>query len=296
MNIKQAKEIDMVDYLSKLGFTPQRISEPHYWYHSPFREERTASFKINRKLNRWKDWGTGESGNIVDFGVKFHKCSESNFLNLLQGPGVKPVLHQDVQKRYEGLDEEAGSIKILRVKPIASLPLIKYFRSRRIPDEIAHAYLKEVHYELKGKQYYALGFPNNEGGYELRNQYIKAASMPKAPTFFDNGSKELAVFEGFFNFLSYKAMLHQQPQPTRNFLILNSTSFFKIELPKMQQHFRTFLYLDNDNTGQKWTQKALDLDPKKFSDERSLYRNHTDLNEWLTAFGSGIKQQQRQSP
>jgi hypothetical protein len=293
MNIKQAKAIDLVDYLSTLGYTPQRISEPHYWYHSPLRDERTPSFKVNRKLNVWKDWGSGEGGNIIDFGIKYHQCNESHFLKILDGSRVSPVLHKEVQKKYADFNEKENEIKILRVKPIVSLPLIQYYRSRRIPDAIAQAYLKEVNYELKGKNYYALGFANNEGGYELRNQYIKAASTPKAPTFIDNGSSELATFEGFFNFLSYQTMPHKQPQPTRNFLILNSTSFFKMELPRMQQHERNFLYLDNDGTGDKKTAQALELDPKKFVDERALYKNHADLNDWLISLGKSAKQIQR---
>ncbi|TXJ28076.1 MAG: DNA primase [Chitinophagaceae bacterium] len=296
MNIKQAKSIDMVEYLSSLGFTPQRISEPHYWYHSPLRDEKTPSFKVNRKLNVWKDWGSGEGGNIIDFGIKFHQCNESHFLKILDGSRVSPTLHKEVQKKYADFDEKENTIKILRVKPIASLPLIKYYRSRRIPDAIAQAYLKEVNYELKGRKYYALGFGNNEGGYELRNQYAKAASSPKAPTFIDNGARELAVFEGFFNFLSYQTMLHKQPQPARNFLILNSTSFFNQQLPRMQEHERTFLYLDNDNTGQKHTAQALQIDPKKFSDERGLYKHHEDLNKWLIEFGSEFRQQHRNTP
>lgn len=296
MTIAEAKELDMVDYLSRLGFSPTKITEPHYWYSSPLHDEKTPSFKINRRMNRWKDWGSGQSGNLVDFGVLYHNCSISDFLKSLDGPGQTISQHNSTKKKYDGTDEEKEKIKVLSVKPVISLPLIKYLRGRRIPLAIADQYLKEVTYELNDKKYYALGFKNDSGGYELRNQYIKAASAPKDSTFIDNGAKDVAVFEGFFNFLSYQALYHKQDVPNRNFLILNSTSFFEKNLPRMQAHEHAHLYLDNDATGQKFTKMALQLNKEKFRDERQLYQKYDDLNHWLTEFGMSHKQQIRQKP
>lgn len=296
MTIAEAKELDMVDYLSRLGFHPSKITEPHYWYSSPLHDENTPSFKINRRMNRWKDWGSGQSGNLVDFGILYHNCSISDFLKTLDGPGQTISQHNSIKKKYDATDEAKEKIKVLSVKPVISLPLIKYLRQRRIPIATADQYLKEVTYELNDKKYYALGFKNDSGGYELRNQYIKAASAPKDSTFIDNGAKDVAVFEGFFNFLSYQALYHKQDVPNRNFLILNSTSFFEKTLPRMQAHEHAHLYLDNDATGQKFTGMALKLNKEKFRDERQLYQKYDDLNHWLTEFGMAHKQQIRQRP
>ncbi|HRN47509.1 MAG TPA: toprim domain-containing protein [Niabella sp.] len=296
MTTKEAKDLDMVDYLSKLGFEPIKVTEPHYWYSSPLRDEKTPSFKINKKMNRWKDWGSGESGNLVDFGVLYHKCSVSDFLKLLDDSAPTISQHHSFKKNYNAKDEEKQKIKILSVKPIISLPLVKYLHTRRISMTIADQYLKEVSYELKDKNYYALGFQNNSGGYELRNQYIKAASAPKDSTFIDNGTKELAVFEGFFNFLSYQTLYHKKDIPIRNFLVLNSTSFFEKNIPRMHEHRRVHLYLDNDATGQKFTKTAIQMDKEKFIDERHLYQNYDDLNHWLSEIGLSHKQQIRQKP
>jgi len=54
---EQAKQIDMVDYLSSLNHHPQRVHHQDFWYLSPLREEQTASFKVNRTLNVWFDFG-----------------------------------------------------------------------------------------------------------------------------------------------------------------------------------------------------------------------------------------------
>ena len=93
MTIQQAKEMDMVDYLSALGYEPAKISGKSYWYLSPLHEEKTASFKVNRHLNRWYDFAEGKGGNLVDFGVQFFNVSVVDFLKKLQAPGVS-ISHQ----------------------------------------------------------------------------------------------------------------------------------------------------------------------------------------------------------
>ena len=60
----------------------------------------------------------------------------------------------------------------------------------------------------------------------------------------------------------------------------------------MQSHKSVHLYLDCDTTGQKCIQKALAIDKQKFFDERGLYKNYKDLNDWMINIG----QSQKQSP
>ena len=70
-----AKQLDLVDYLASLGHHPQKIRNQDYWYLSPLRDEKTASFKVNRHHNVWFDHGVGQGGNLLDFGIKYHKCT-----------------------------------------------------------------------------------------------------------------------------------------------------------------------------------------------------------------------------
>ena len=48
MTVQQAKEMDMVDYLSTLGYQPNKINGKNYWYLSPLHEEKTASGPCER--------------------------------------------------------------------------------------------------------------------------------------------------------------------------------------------------------------------------------------------------------
>ncbi len=47
---EEARQMDMVAYLSALGYEPIKVRKFDYWYLSPLRDEKTASFKINRKI------------------------------------------------------------------------------------------------------------------------------------------------------------------------------------------------------------------------------------------------------
>ena len=200
---------------------------------------------------------------------------------------------QPLQKQSVNVDDDS-QLKVIREDTIRSVALIRYLHKRRIPVSIAQKFCREISYELHGKNYYAIGFKNDAGGYELRNENFKGSSSPKDITFIDNGAKDVAVFEGFFNFLSYRTMYYKQEDPLSNFMILNSTSFFEKSITKMQEHRHINLFLDNVKTGQKFTLLALSIDKVRFKDERKLYQKYDDLNDWLIHLGQSQKQQLRQ--
>jgi hypothetical protein len=152
-------------------------------------------------LNCWYDHGIGKGGNLVDFAILYHNCTVGEFLKEVNGhlsfhqPNTVP-LHKDE-------NHSECRIEIVGEKTISSLALERYLTQRRISVDLAKEYCKEVTYKLNDKKYYSIGFKNDAGGYELRNQYFKASSSPKDITTFDNGVKEAIVFEGFFDFLSF---------------------------------------------------------------------------------------------
>ena len=85
-SVEEVISTDIVDYLLSLGFKPAKVARNDYWYLSPFREETTPSFKANRNMNRWYDFGEGKGGNIIDFGILYHNCSVKELLIKLSKP------------------------------------------------------------------------------------------------------------------------------------------------------------------------------------------------------------------
>ena len=302
MNCEQANQIDLVDYLNSLGYRPQKIRGSDYWYLSPFRDEKEASFKVNRNKNVWYDHGPGKGGMLVDFVMELFRCDVSDALQKLSSFHPQNKLKNVVRSQFhlhpnslaDNNDARETAIKIIAAKqPIQEPMLCRYLWQRRIDKSIADRYCHEVQFTNldKEKVYKAIGFKNNAGGYELRNEYFKGSSSPKYVTYVDNGVKNISVFEGIFDFMSYETLNKNQredqkglPNRQMNFLILNSLSFFERSLLLMEKHENIHLFLDHDNAGRKCTHEALKRS-KKFNDESKLYKGYKDLNDWMMNFG-----------
>ena len=74
MNCEQANQLDLVEFLDKLGYQPQKVKSNDYWYLSPLRNEYDPSFKVNNQKNCWYDHGLGAGGKLVDFSVRYFNC------------------------------------------------------------------------------------------------------------------------------------------------------------------------------------------------------------------------------
>ncbi|UOE51307.1 toprim domain-containing protein [Mucilaginibacter sp. SMC90] len=276
-SFEDARKLDLVDYLSTIGFEPQKITGNNYWYYSPFREEKSPSFKVDRRLNLWHDFGEGKGGNLIDFGIRYHKCSVAEFMAKLNG---NVSFLQIPQKERNIILEEAPKIIVTEVRQLRHYALLQYLESRKIPVDIAGKFCREATYTNGGKEYFAIAFKNDAGGYELRNKYFKNGSSPKAVTHIKNGHSAIAVFEGFFDFLSFQTLFKNTDKINSDFLILNSLSFFEKSMPLMESYKEIRLYLDNNAAGQKFTAAACKLS-EAYRSESGLYKSHEDLNDFL---------------
>ncbi|MDH7463523.1 toprim domain-containing protein [Chitinophagaceae bacterium 26-R-25] len=284
----EARKIDMVSYLSSLGYHPIKIVGADHWYYSPFRKERTASFKINRSMNVFYDHGSGQGGNIIDFGILYHVVSVAAFLQMLADEFVIqpeadnhiPLLETENNFKTSG---DQSRVVITAVRKLLDKRLLDYLNQRSIDLDIALEFCGEVEFTIRDKKQVAIGFANDKGGFELPNNYFKGSSTPKATRFFDNDKKVVTVFEGFFNFLSYLTIEQDNPFAVTNYVVLNSLSFFQKAREKMEAHVQINLQIDRDHAGRSCTIAALKSNPAYF-DQSMFYEGYKDLNEWLIAW------------
>lgn len=290
LSCEQARQIDLVDYLDLLGYQSLKIRDADYWYLSPFRDEKTPSFKVNRDKNLWYDHGIGQGGDIIDFGTRYFKSSVGELLVRLSTGNARQTFSfhppaNSAATAHAGAGEKeenyAGKIIIVASRPLENRQLLEYLESRCIPLKVADQYCKEIDFQLYGKEKTAIGFANDAGGYELKSQYFKGSSSPKSPTTFKTGSSQLTVFEGFFDFLSYKVLNKDIMGEEPSFLVLNSLAFFNKSKEVMEKYQEVNLYLDRNKKGIECTSQAFEWDKEKFIDRSNLYSNGQDLNEWL---------------
>jgi hypothetical protein len=292
LTVSEARQLDMVDYLAGLTIEAKKIRGQNHWYFSPFRDETEPSFKIDRRRNRWRDFGEFDGidrGNLVDFGIKYFKCSVSEFLARLSDDFS---LHQHQPELYRHANE--SRIDVVSERLLTAQPLLDYLASRGISTALAKAWCREVDYIIKGRQYFAIGFKNNSGGYELRSANYRLSNSPKDLTIIASpNAKTVTVFEGFIDFLSYLSLPGSRAIQPSSYVVLNSLSFFKKARSFLEQHQSIKLYLDQDNSGIKCTQYALSIS-KKYHDESGLYKGHKDLNEYLAQLKQLPKPQLKQ--
>ncbi len=278
LTLAEIRELDLIGYLSELGFEPVKVHSADHWYLSPLRDERTASFKVNRRLNRWYDHGISLGGNLIDFATIFYQCSVGEVIKIFSDYWSfhKPkILLPSTEKAVVNCP-----IQILYTGQLTSKTLLDYIFSRSVSPDIARQYCQQVNYQIGDRRYFAIGLLNNSGGYELRNSYSKLASSPKHITTINVGAPTVSVFEGMFDFLSYKTLMRKMAEQPENYVILNSISLFDRARPFLESHYHIDLYLDRDAAGIRCTSTAKDIS-EKYNDASGMYPGYKDLNEWL---------------
>ena len=275
MNIDEIKKISLVEFLNQLGYQPTGRDSKGLWFYAPYRSERKPSFHVNPRRNLWFDFGTGTGGDI--FSLAGEMSGETDFLR--QADYIAEKMRLPVAKPYKPTPfVEEPSFENIEVSRLESPVLLHYLADRGIHKEIAQRYCVQVDYELHGKRYYAVGFPNNANGLELRNPFFKGSYPPKHITIIANGNARCNVFEGFIDFLSAERLGYNDGLDT---IVLNSVSNLQKAIPALGDYTVIQCYLDNDTAGRAALAKLQKEFGDKVMDKSALYPNHKDLNDYL---------------
>jgi len=288
MNIQEIKMIKLQDFLASLGYTPTKQQGNKLWYISPFRQESHASFKVNTEHNQWYDFGIGKGGNIIDLAEQLYKSSDVSYLIHQIGHNVPSMV--SASPGVVKPKQSSATFENLQVLPLSHPALIRYLQDRCIDIEVAKSVCKEVHYEVNNKCYFAIGFPNCGGGYELRNPFFKGCIAPKDIShFYANEPKKICfLFEGFIDFLSFMTLRRiQSPQynglSNQDYLILNSVTNIHKALKCLSVYNNIQCFLDNDEAGRNaYLQLSKELGDSSVK-ASALYNGYKDLNDYLCA-------------
>jgi hypothetical protein len=294
MNSAQAKKIPLQEILSRLGLQPVKAFKggSELAYLSPFRNEKEPSLFVNIQKNVWYDFGD-IGGNTLDFIIRYRNTDVKGgleFLDQMFGKGFVLPLKPANYKKIERMPQEEV-FTLIRVAEFGANihSLMHYITVKRgINPEIASRYLQEVHFtnREKGKTYFAVGFKNLSGGYEIRNPFFKSSLGSKDMSFVKGSGAEgeILVFEGFMDFLS-KLTLDEVQAFSADALILNSVSYAEkaIFFIREKGYQKLKGYLDNDRAGNEATERFKSEFDEAFSDMRSEYQVLKDLNEYLTS-------------
>ncbi len=274
MNCKNIKEkVGIRSVLESLNHFPVKENKKTAFYFALDREEKIPSFSVNFEKNQAFDFGTGRSYDVISIVQLIKKCSVSDALKYLSQ--FVCITEKSSSKK---LTIKRENYRIIKVQEVKHSTLVDYLKFRKVFEQ--KDLVKEVYYEMGGKQYFGIGFENQSGGFEIRNPYSKICLGKKDITLIQSNTKssEIAIFEGFFDYLTFRN-LEKNQSSTCDYLILNSTSMlFKAE-EILKNYSQIFLFLDNDENG-KSTKLKIQNQYKSLEDCSLIYHNFKDLNEW----------------
>ena len=274
MNCKQFNTIPLEEVLQILGHLPTKQTEKEAWFLNPFANENHASFKLDKRNNIWFLHSEGIGGNNVDFMKKYLNASVKEVLEWAEQNFFSFQYQNNSNTKQKAL---ANNYTIIEVKDIQHQALLEYLKSRKVENQLE--FLKEIHYRMNDKNYFGIGFKNDSGGYEIRNKYSKICLGKKDISTVKNGSENLKIFEGFFDFLSFKNIEKSLSDEKSDYIILNSVSMISKIKNLLKNYKKIELYFDNDEAGN----RAVETLKKEFEnveDDRILYKDFKDLNDW----------------
>ena len=280
MNIDELRKIPLADFLARLGHEPVRRSGNELWYLAPYRGERTPSFRVNVAKQLWYDFGLGKGGDIFTLACEFLQSddfmAQARFIaeaaNMTVAGWEKPTY---LPKPAEPVFED------VEVAPLLSSPLTEYLAERCIPYATASRHCCRLNYGVRGKRYFAIGFPNMAGGYEARSRFFKGCIPPKDVSLVkarEISAGECLVFEGFMDFLSAETL---QVTGNADCLVLNSVANVKKAVELLDGYGRIGCFLDRDEAGQRTLATLTGQYGERVTDRSVLYDGCKDLNEYL---------------
>lgn len=298
MNIEQARSINLEAFIQQLGHSvvAGKGNDNEAWFLSPFRNEKSPSFKVDRRSNKWKDFAEQYwKGDIIDFiqvyadkqgwGTWDTKQALKELDRLAGGlyiPTFKPYQPTSDQARKK----ETQRYEILKVGRIRSGRLVKYLRSRKIYSHTAKPYLGEIHYydTRTKKNLYGLCWINCQGGYEMRNPLFKSCIGRKAISIIEVRGDTVpgtAIFEGMLDFLSYLQLVRDLPLARA--VVMNSRSLYQTTIAYcLENHQEGALrgFLQNDSYGLETAVKLKEALPS-MTIENKKYLGFEDVNDYL---------------
>jgi len=276
MDSKIMNQFPIRNYLAGMNILPAKDNGYYGMYHSPYREDNTASMKVDFDKNLWIDYGTNEGGTLIDLVMKMNNCSFHEAISKFEKDSANKSFSfhgNNFSNKFEN--------KLENIIPITHPKLINWVQERKIDLALAKQYCKEIHYQNQSGQFFSIGFRNDRGGYELSSPTgFKGCYPPKdIKTIRDDNNDSCLVFEGFWDFLSYLT-IQKVGKSKHDVAILNSVANIEKAMGFLKKHNSIYTYLDNDDAGRKATELIKSANSTVYN-RSTQYNEYKDLNDYL---------------
>ncbi len=270
--------------------------------------------------------GGHPGGDTISLVERLLDCNLPAALAYLERLSASPSIEAYKSEVLSASATKSGSSKICLtgVKNHVSLDALSNYGTyeRHIPANILNKYCSQVNFYLeynngeRSRNRYSIGFPNIDGNWSLRSPMKKGGKLSTGSNYTviaangdflfsdadgklrrgsatgtpfrpEDKASSVVVTEGFFDALSYLAWKGITVPGDADLVVLNSVTNTQRAMGFVLDHERVVTYLDNDDTGRKFTelianevaqinQQGL---PVKHFDGSFAFKEYGDLNE-----------------
>jgi len=227
--------------LLALGFRPAMHSGEYQLYLNVLHLNNRPCFAVNQKLDVWYDHGLKKGGDLMDFGRAYWNGLETGELSnkiieLCSGQMDTNIQQQKKSKRKRKA-QKLPFYQIQETMPLGNNMEISNFLRSQCLWEMALGQMREVYYYVLDekrlrKDFFAAGWPNENGGYEVRGRNFSGCLGAKGMTFLYNGNQELLIFGEYTDYLEWK---YANRQSSTSVLVLNHPEFLSAALKRSEK-------------------------------------------------------------
>lgn len=332
MNTAQAKQrFTIEDVIRHIGAVETKASagRREIWFLSPWRDEETASFKVDTAKQTWFDHGGGEDqgGDMIKL-VQRHLEKDGGLATVSEalkwfdslGGSVptqksKQPITAPLKRKVEISRKADPKFILVKEKNINHPALVNYIvNERRLSLDVVQRYCSEIHFKAKGaskskKPLFGFGMMNDAGAWEVRGAIgnFKAVieGEKSITTLYGNNIGKpdvLDVMEGNPDFLTKELLWPMKENEA--IIILNGAKLVhkainKIKTePRLQEIKLTRFWTQNDDTGQQILNIFLDElhNRMPIGCMAKNYHDFKDLNKWWTDSPTAQSIQPRKTP
>ena len=225
------EQVSLSMLLSRLGYQPAKSSGDEKVYLNVLRDTETSpTFAINTQLGMWFDRLTKKSGDIIDFGMAYWSgLSSDQVIEKISQLCAWPQ-ETAVRDRPSGRKRRAVKIPyyhISETRPIGCNPEITAYLQSQGIWEISIGQLKEVYYYVvdekhRRKDFFAAGWQNENGGWEVMGRNFAGCLGRKGMTLIPGDINSLILFEDYISYLSWK---YANRTADHSILVMNAPEF-----------------------------------------------------------------------
>jgi len=271
IDLDKIRAIPIASFMVNIGHSIKSTTAANIFFDSPFRAEKTASFSVWTKRNLWKDFGSGEGGDIIELAQRIWNVDFKEAIQRLNKQPY-PIKVDTILKLAKVKLQLKKTVEVVQNRA-----LLNYMKERNLQPNKLTGLVGEIYYLQNNKNYFGLAFQNDLGGFEIRNKYFKGSYGTKHLTTIKRGFDSITVFEGFIDLLS----LLSWEVLKSDILVLNSCAIAPKSIPIINQYQKAYLMLDNDKTGNHTTELISHQSTTKTVDLRYLYSEFKDINDWI---------------